>query len=110
MENEFDKKHFASRIREIRKSKGLTQEEVCEMTGIEVSNYSKIETGRVSPSLVSLQRLIQYAGFVPNEILEYTHLDTEEGLDKIFFNMYENFSFPQKRLLYKIMRGIEEYK
>lgn len=110
MEKEFDKKHFALRIREIRKSKGLTQEEICDLTGIEVSNYSKIETGKVAPSMASLQRLIKYAGFVPNEIFEYNCLDTEESLKEIIFSMYDKFSFSQKKLLYKIMRGIEEYK
>ena len=110
MEKEFDKKHFASRIREIRKSKGLTQEEICELTGIEVSNYSKIETGRVAPSMVSLQRLIVHAGFVPNELFEYNNFDTEHGIDKMIYQIYENFSFSQKKLLYKIMRSIEEYR
>ena len=110
MEKEFDKKHFAKRIREIRKSKGLTQEEICELTGIEVSNYSKIETGRVAPSMVSLQRLIVHAGFVPNELFEYNNFDTENGIDTMIYQMYENFSFSQKKLLYKIMRSIEEYR
>ena len=110
MEKEFDKKHFALRIKEIRKSKGLTQEEICDLTGIEVSNYSKIETGKVSPSMSSLQKLIKHAGFVPNEIFDYNSLDTEEGLKEMIFKMYDTFTFSQKKLLYKIMRGIEEYK
>lgn len=110
MEREFDKTHFASRIREIRKSKGLTQEEICELTGIEVSNYSKIETGKVAPSMITLQRLVKYAGFVPNELFEYNKLDTEKSLDELIFQIYENFSFSQKKLLYKIMRSIEEYR
>ena len=110
MENEFDKKHFALRIREIRKAKGLTQEELCDITGIEVSNYSKIETGKVAPSMASLQKLIVHAGFVPNELFEYTHIDTENKLDKKIAEIYNRFSLSKKQLLYKIMRGIEEYK
>ena len=110
MENEFSKKLFAQRLKEIRKSKGLTQEEVCEMTGIEVSNYSKMETAKVAPSLASLHKLITLAGFAPNEIFNFDHLETEENLNKMIQDMYNNFSISQKRTLYKLMRTIEEYK
>ena len=110
MENTFDKKQFALRLREIRKSKGLTQEEICELTGLEVSNYSKIETGKVAPSLASIQKLIQYAGFVPNEMFDYNHLESEVNLDKKILEIYKSMSFSQKKFLYKIMRAIEEFK
>ena len=110
MENTFDKKQFALRLREIRKSKGLTQEDICEITGIEVSNYSKIETGKVAPSLATLQKLVKYAGFVPNEMFEYSHLEKEANVDMKIKEIYEKFSFSQKKFLYKIMRIIEEFK
>ncbi len=110
MEEEFNKKHFAIRLREIRKSKGLTQEEICDLTGMDVSNYSKIETGKIAPSLISLQKLIKYANFQPNELFEYSHLDEEEKLDQKIFESYKNFSLKQKRALYKFMRIVEELK
>ena len=110
MENEFNKKNFALRLKEIRKSKGLTQEEICDITGIEVSNYSKMETGKVAPSMASLQKLISCAGFVPNEMFEYSHLDNEENIDKLIFGMYSKLSLSQKKCLYKIMRVLQEYK
>lgn len=110
MEIEFDKKEFALRLKEIRKSKGLTQEDVCEITGIEISNYSKMETGKVAPSLQSLQKLIKLAGFIPNELFNYTSLNNEESIDQIIFEMYAKFSLSKKQLLYKIMRDIEEFQ
>lgn len=110
MENEFDKKHFALRLREIRKSKGLTQEQVCEIIGLDVSNYSKMETGKITPSLSSLQKLILHAGFVPNEMFEYNHLDMEDKLDVKIEKMYEKFTLSQKKFLYKMMRLIEEFR
>ena len=110
MENEFDKKLFAQRLKEIRRSKGLTQDQVCDLTGIEVSNYSKMETGKISPSMASLQRLINLAGFVPNELFDYSHLDNETNLDKKVLQIYENLSFSEKQTFYKILRIIEELK
>ena len=110
MENEFYKKLFASRLKELRKGKNLTQDDVCDLTGLEISNYSKIETGKVAPSFASIQKLITKAGFVPNELFSYDHLDKEENLDKAIFEVYKRLSYSQKKLLYKILRGIEEYK
>ena len=72
--------------------KKLTQEEICEITGMDVSNYSKIETGKVAPSLPSLQKLITYAKFSPNELFEYSHLESETDLDKMIFDIYEKLS------------------
>lgn len=110
MENEFDKKCFASRLKEIRKSKGLTQEEICEITGIDVSNYSKMETGKIAPSMTSLYKLVFKAGFVPNELFEYEHLGTEETLDESIHEIYAELSFSEKKCLYKILKSLRELK
>lgn len=110
MDNEFDKKNFALRLREIRKSKGLTQEEVCEITGIDVSNYSKMETGKIAPSMTSLYKLVFQAGFVPNELFEYEHLVSEEHLDASIRKIYKELSFSEKKCLYKILKSLKELK
>ena len=110
MEMDFDKRKFAIRLKEIRKSKGLTQEQICDLTGIEISNYSKMETGKVAPSMSSILRLINLAGFVPNEMFDFNHLEAEENLDKIIFDMYQKYSFEKKKLLYKIMSNLNEFK
>ena len=110
MEMDFDKRKFTIRLKEIRKSKGLTQEQICDLTGIEISNYSKMETGKVAPSMSSILRLINFAGFIPNEMFDFKHLELEENLDKIIFEMYQNYSFEKKKLLYKLMRNLNEFK
>ena len=110
MESEFDKKLFAKRLKEIRKSKGLTQDQVCDLTGIEVSNYSKMETGKITPSLLSLQKLINLAGFVPNELFEYNHLNTEKSLDNKISEILGNMDFSKKQTFYKILRALEDFK
>lgn len=56
MEN---KKLLGKRIKEIRKSKGLTQEQLSEMIDIETSSLSGIESGRFYPSLHVLEKIAQ---------------------------------------------------
>ncbi len=108
MENEFNKQLFAKRLKEIRKSKGLTQEQICDLTGIEISNYSKMETGKITPSLPTLQKLINFAGYVPNELFENSHFNSEEVLDRKVIETYENLPLSKKQTFYKILRALEE--
>ena len=110
MDNEFNKQLFAKRLKEIRKSKGLTQEQICDLTGIEVSNYSKMETGKIAPSLATMQRLIHLAGFVPNELFELSHLNSEEDLDNKVIEIYKNLPYTKKQAFYKILRALEDFQ
>jgi transcriptional regulator with XRE-family HTH domain len=48
-----------SKIVEARKSKGLTQNDICEKIGIARNNYSKIETGKTE---LTVNHLIKIAG------------------------------------------------
>ncbi len=106
---DFNKKNFGLRLKEIRKGKGYTQENLCEKANIDTSNYSKIETGKVTPSLKALYSIIKGAEIEPNELFEYEHLSNEKLLDKKIQEMYSKYSINKKQLLYKIMRSFEDY-
>lgn len=51
------KKKFGKRLREIRKSKRLTQEELAEALDIALPNISYIENGRTFPSVETQEKL-----------------------------------------------------
>lgn len=67
--NDF-KKELGSRIRRIRKEKGLTLEEMAKATGITNSALSKIERGAVSVSAENLSLISRVLG-VSNDFLLY---------------------------------------
>ena len=48
---------FARRLCEVRSAKGLTQFELAERTGIDFTYISRLENGRVVPSLALIERL-----------------------------------------------------
>ena len=48
---------IGERIREARTAKGLTQEQLADVTGIHQTNISKLESGTANPSLRTLKRL-----------------------------------------------------
>jgi len=58
------------RVRDLRKSRGLTQEELCERAGISIDAVTRIESGRRSPSLATLERLSQALGVSPAALFD----------------------------------------
>lgn len=61
------KKLLGKRIKEIRKSKNLTQEKLAELINIEVPSMSYIETGKFAPSVETLQKLSEVLQVKPWE-------------------------------------------
>ena len=52
------KKVLGKRIKDLRKAKGLTQEKVAELIGIETKSFSNIETGKVFPIAENLNKIM----------------------------------------------------
>lgn len=50
-------------VREARKRAGITQQELAERAGTTQSAIARLESGRTSPSLEQVQRLMRLAGF-----------------------------------------------
>ncbi len=59
---------LGSNIKKIRKSKGLKQEELAEMIGLEVKSLSLIETGNGFASGKTLEKLIDVLNVQINEL------------------------------------------
>lgn len=57
------------KLREVRKAKGLTQEEVSEFLNMSQANYSDIENGKVVPSLTYIMKLCKLYKVSPNDLL-----------------------------------------
>ncbi len=53
------RRRIGERIAALRKSKGLTVRQLADMTGINISNISRIENGETSPTVDTLNRLTQ---------------------------------------------------
>ena len=107
---EFNKEKFAKRLKEIRLSKKMTQDELSVKTGIEPPNYSNIERGKTTPTLQSLSKILTNLEVSPDEIFEYNHFEDEKTLDELNLKIYNSFSFETKQSLYKILRALEELK
>lgn len=76
-------KFIRTRLLHIRKSRGLTQKQVSEMTGLSTATISNIESGDNSYTLRSLIRYADALGYEIN--VERKVVDDTKGSDKDLF-------------------------
>ena len=62
------KKLIGQRIKEISKSKGITQEQLAEKVGIGTSNISYIENGKFAPTIENFEKIVQALDVEPYEL------------------------------------------
>ena len=58
----------SGRIKSLRKSKGFTQEELAQRTGLPQSHISKLENGKHSPSAMTLEKIARALGVPTAEL------------------------------------------
>lgn len=65
------KEAFGKNLKEIRKSKGITQESLAEMIGIHPRQVSKIETGEHFPNSTTLENICIALSISPRELFNF---------------------------------------
>ncbi len=68
MSNDFLAK-FGSTVRELRKSRGLSQEKLAFEVGMDLTSINEIENGRRNPTLRTIVKIAQALGVKPGELL-----------------------------------------
>lgn len=66
---------LGARIKELRKQKGLTQEQLAEHVDLAARYISLIEVGRSSPSLETIDSIAATLGVELKELFDFMHLD-----------------------------------
>ncbi len=102
--SDFQKK-FGARVRELRKRKGLTQENLAELLNIGVRSLGKIETGNSFPSTETLEKLIVVLDISAPEIFDFEHLASNENLREMIISILD--ANPDKiPEVYKIVKAL----
>ena len=102
-----NKKALGQRIRELRQRKGLSQEKLAEMVGMEPPSICYIENGRNYPALQNLEKIINALNTTFSEVFIFDkYQDSGDLLYEINRILNEN---PQKiREFYKIIKALTE--
>ncbi len=99
------KKLLGKRIKEIRKNKGLTQDELAEKIGIESTSISNIENGKYYPTADNLEKIMNALNITPQNLFVIEHnQDDDVLLNEINIILKEN---PNKiKEFYKILKAL----
>ena len=95
---------FNERLKEIRKQKGLTQEQLVEKMGVSIAYLSKVETGKIHINLERLSQICEILNVSEGKILNGTSNSSELYLSSEFNALLRKCSPTQLKLAYKILR------
>ena len=102
------KQLLGARVKELRKGKGITQDQLAERVGLATRYISMIEVGRSSPSLETVENIARALDVQMKVLFDFAHLDPEatspEGLDRHFEGVDEN----HRQLLFRIASIMKE--
>ena len=77
-------KYLGRKIKEIRKSKGYTQIELAEKIDVDPKYLSRIETGLASPSLKTIEKIVEVLHADIGQLFDYSeYKDREEILEEL---------------------------
>lgn len=99
---------LGARIKELRKKRGLTQDQLAERVDLATRYISLIEVGRSSPSLDTLENIAGVFEVQLKVLFDFMHLDPDHvsasGLEKSLEGIDEG----DRRLLYRIATLMKE--
>ena len=102
------KKLLGERIREVRKGKGLTQEQLAELVGVEPRHISRIEGGYNSPSIERLAKISEALDVPIRDFFDFMHLNTPEDRLKEIDLVIKGMSEEYQQIIYKVVHAFEK--
>ena len=97
------KKNFGARLKELRKSKKWTQEQLAEFTGVDAKHISFLETGRNFPSADLLEKFKCVLDVDYKDIFDFSDNFDKEKTIKRINKMFTNMTAEQIQFIYKIV-------
>ena len=101
------KKLLGMRIKELRKTRGLSQDQLSEKIGIDSKHLSRLEVGRSFPSLDTLERLTNVLQVELKDFFEFAHeaRNTRE-LKEMIGGLLKEADADKLKLAVKVLRAL----
>ncbi len=104
---ETTKKLLGTRIKELRKVRKLSQEQLAEKINVDPKHLSRIEVGRSFPSMCLLEAIAKALHMEIKDFFEYFHQGkTSKILIKDINNLLKEIDEEKLRLILKIIRAV----
>lgn len=97
---------LGSRIKELRKTRALSQEQLADIVGLDPKYVSFIECGRNAPSLETMEKIANAFGVEIKDLFEFAHLFVGgvkvENIEQLLAGVEEE----KMRTIVKIIRAV----
>lgn len=103
---ELDSNNFKIRLKEVRKTRKLTQQELAAKTGIPVTSIAHFESGSRKPSLENFYKLIVVLNVSADYILGRNEKMSACGIDPIM-NTLQKLPEIERRMIEKFIASLE---
>ncbi len=97
---------LGERIRELRKSRGLTQEQFAELIEVEQKHVSRIELGKSFPTIERLDKIAQALQVPLRNIFDFGHLTDPDTRAISIEEMLKQLNEENQIIAYKVFNGI----
>ena len=104
------KSKFGQRVKELRKSKGYTQEKVAELIGIEPPNISKLEKGTHFPLPENIEKLAKALNVNIKDLFDFEHYDDEIILKTEIKEYLDKAESKEIEFIYKLIVNLNQFK
>lgn len=102
-----NKKILGNRIKELRKRKKLSQEQLAELVQLEPPSICNIENGKNYPTIQNLEKIVNVLDVSFMDVFNFEHLQSNEDL-KSEIDIILNNNPDRIRDFYKIIRALVE--
>jgi len=97
---------LGERIRELRKNRGLTQEQFADLIEVEQKHVSRIELGKSFPTLERLEKISQALEVPLRDIFDFVHLTDLNARSASIEDMMKQLDEENQKIAYKVFSGI----
>ncbi len=98
------------RIKEIRESKGIKQNELAELIDIEPTNLSKLEKGVHLPKEETMQKITRALKVNVKDLFDFEHFQSREELLSNISQILQTADESEIRFIYKVLVANREQK
>jgi len=101
------KELLGARIKEMRRSCGLSQEQLAEKIGVEPRHMSRIEVGKNYPTIDRLEKIAEALNVPLKDFFDFMHLDSPDTRALKIEELVKGMNEDYQRIIFKIVRAFE---
>lgn len=99
-------KLFGRRIKELRKSKKMTQEQLSEILGLYQKQIGNIETGSYFTTMPNLEKLAEIFEVEIKDLFDFEHQKSEQEIKNDIYKLTDTASYEQLKLIHRLISSV----